>query len=96
MHLSARAYHRILKVARTIADLHQRISQREKDDESWEALSAYCDEVADQIDSFGFENKRRALEMLGMTVRASGQASSIRFVLPGWECKPFEVEVSAA
>ena len=72
------------------------VAQHEKDEESRKVLSAYHDAAASQTDGFRFEDKRRALERLGLTVRAPGRDWSMRFVLPGWECKPFEVEVSAA
>lgn len=77
----------------TIDALNEQIVKQESMGTKWEELFRYCDEVAGQIDNFGFEQKRRALESWGVVVRASGRDWHIRFVVPGWESEPFEVKV---
>ncbi|GEM_PF-6886032 len=74
----------------TIAALDEQTARQESAGTAWDELLQYCDEVAGQIEGFGFEQKRRALERWGVEVRASGRDWRIRFVIPGWESEPFE------
>lgn len=70
------------QVRATVAELERRIAQQDSALDQLEALSAYCERVARNIDTFGFEEKRLALKALGVRVVANGRDWQLRGSIP--------------
>ena len=70
------------QVRATVAELERRIAQQDSALDQVEALSAYCERVARNIDTFGFEEKRLALEALGVRVVANGRDWQLHGTIP--------------
>jgi site-specific DNA recombinase len=56
-----------------IADAERQMAQQQHSVDQLEALTVYIDRVARNLESFGFEEKRLALEALGVRVYANGR-----------------------
>jgi site-specific DNA recombinase len=57
----------------TISDLEARLAQGQLRIEQLGALQEYCERVAQNLETFGIEEKRLALKALGITVKANGR-----------------------
>jgi site-specific DNA recombinase len=66
----------------TIAELESRMIRDQLQVEQLGALQAYCERVAQNLETFGFEDKRLALEALGICVIANGREWSLRGSIP--------------
>jgi hypothetical protein len=66
----------------TIAELEARMAREHLQVEQLDALQAYCARVAQNLETFGFAEKRLALEALGICVVASGREWSLRGSIP--------------
>src|SRR5690348_8235802 len=67
---------------RQIADIDSRLSQQALAQEQLVTLHAYCERVAYHLDTFGFEEKRLALEALEVRVTGSGREWTISGSIP--------------
>jgi hypothetical protein len=56
-----------------IAELEDRLAQQEQVTGQLDALNAYCERVRRNLDTCGFEEKRLAIEALGVRVIANGR-----------------------
>lgn len=65
-----------------LADLNARIGQPEQAAANLQSLYEYCRDVERELATFGFAEKRLALEALGAEVRASGREWSLVANLP--------------
>jgi site-specific DNA recombinase len=61
------------QIARDLATLVQRLAAQEEATTHLESLTAYCRRVAEHLASFGFDDKRMALEALDVRVMANGR-----------------------
>ena len=57
----------------TIAEIERRLAEQQQAIGQLDALKTYCERVAQNLESFGFEEKRMALEALGMRVKGNGR-----------------------
>lgn len=61
------------RTVKTMADAEQRLAEQRAALERLEALTVYCAHVAQNLDNFGFNQKRLALEALAVQVVANGR-----------------------
>lgn len=66
----------------TITELEGRMMQDQLQVEQLGALQTYCERVALNLETFGFEEKRLALEALGICVVANGREWSLHGAIP--------------
>lgn len=66
----------------TLAEIDGRISDQRATAVQLDALTAYCERVAANLDTFGFEEKRLALHALGVRVIADGKRWEIQGTVP--------------
>lgn len=68
--------------AATLEEIDRRIDQQRTAVAQLDALQEYCEAVAQNLDSFGFEEKRLALEALGIRVTANGREWQLQGSVP--------------
>lgn len=61
------------RILAEISDLEARIAAREQATTRWASIEAYCQRVAARLDSFGFAERRLALEALSIRITANGR-----------------------
>jgi site-specific DNA recombinase len=69
-------------VGATVDDLEERISHQTAATARLEELTRYCERVAHNLDTLNFEERRLAVEALGVTVRATGRDATIHYAIP--------------
>ena len=70
------------QILNTSADLDARISRQEQAALNLKSLYEYCRDVGRELCTFGFAEKRLALEALGAQVNASGREWGLAANLP--------------
>jgi len=65
-----------------IEDIQGRMSQQQHAVDQLDALHTYCERVGQNLESFGFEEKRLALEALGIRVTGNGRAWQLEGSIP--------------
>jgi hypothetical protein len=66
----------------SIADIEHRLTEQRLASDQLQQLSAYCERVGRNLESFGFQEKRLALEALGVRVHASGRDWRLEAAIP--------------
>ena len=62
----------------TLADIEQRLEAQQATIDQLDSLTAYCQREAQNLETFGFDEKRLALEALDVTVVANGRQWRIK------------------
>jgi site-specific DNA recombinase len=66
----------------TVRDLERRLAAHQRAVDTLDGLTEYCERVAKNLERFGFEEKRIALEALGVRVMGSGREWRVDFCIP--------------
>jgi site-specific DNA recombinase len=66
----------------TIAEIEARLAQQEQTIAQLDALNTYCERVGRNLDSFSFDDKRLALEAMGVRVVANGREWELHGSIP--------------
>lgn len=69
-------------LAETTAELEERMRRQAASTARLEELSRYCERVAENLETFAFEERRMAIEALGVTVTGSGREAWIHYAIP--------------
>lgn len=67
---------------KTLADLEERIKRQERVAINLKSLHDYCHEVGERLSTFTFEEKRLALEALGVEITANGRCWRMDTLIP--------------
>jgi site-specific DNA recombinase len=66
----------------TLTDIEQRLEAQQATIDQLDSLTAYCQREAQNLEAFGFEEKRLALEALDITVVANGRQWRLKGSIP--------------
>ena len=66
----------------TISEIERRLAEQQQAIGQLDALKTYCERVAQNLERFGFEEKRMALEALGVRIKANGRDWQLTCSIP--------------